>query len=58
MATEKEITVAKIPPLEKVIRPIIWRLPEKFQTIALTPFIPLYILFQNYLEVVYCIPEF
>jgi uncharacterized protein YbaR (Trm112 family)/2-polyprenyl-3-methyl-5-hydroxy-6-metoxy-1,4-benzoquinol methylase len=33
--------------LEKVVRPIVWRLPEFLQTAALTPFVPLYILRQR-----------
>lgn len=33
--------------LERVIRPWCWRLPERFQTVALLPIIPLYLIHQN-----------
>jgi uncharacterized protein YbaR (Trm112 family)/SAM-dependent methyltransferase len=33
---------------ERIIRPIIWRLPTRLQTVALAPFIPLYLLRQNF----------
>lgn len=32
--------------LETVIRPVVWRLPEKLQSVALSPFVPLYIAHQ------------
>jgi SAM-dependent methyltransferase/uncharacterized protein YbaR (Trm112 family) len=34
---------------ENIIRPICWRLPESLQTVLLTPFIPLYIFYQNFI---------
>jgi uncharacterized protein YbaR (Trm112 family) len=33
--------------MEQVIRPVIWRLPETLQTVALVPLLPLYIIHQN-----------
>lgn len=33
--------------MENIIRPICWRLPEKLQSVALLPIIPLYLLHQN-----------
>lgn len=33
--------------VERVTRPMIWRLPETWQTIALAPTVPLYIVYQN-----------
>jgi SAM-dependent methyltransferase/uncharacterized protein YbaR (Trm112 family) len=34
--------------LERVLRPICWRLPESLQTIMLLPIIPLYLIHQNF----------
>src|SRR5258706_3244044 len=34
--------------IETAIRPLIWRLPDSVQTIALLPFIPLYVIRQNF----------
>jgi SAM-dependent methyltransferase len=34
--------------MEKVIRPFCWRLPERLQTLALAPIIPLYFVHQNF----------
>jgi hypothetical protein len=36
--------------MERIVRPVIWRLPETLQTIALLPLLPLYIIRQNFLE--------
>jgi uncharacterized protein YbaR (Trm112 family) len=33
--------------MERIIRPLIWRLPETLQTVALIPLLPLYIIHQN-----------
>ena len=33
--------------MEQVLRPVIWRLPETLQTIALVPLLPLYVIHQN-----------
>jgi uncharacterized protein YbaR (Trm112 family)/SAM-dependent methyltransferase len=32
--------------LERVLRPVVWRLPEKAQTVVLSPLVPLYMLHQ------------
>lgn len=32
---------------ERVVRPVVWRLPEKLQTLALLPFVPAYIAYQK-----------
>ena len=36
--------------LEKMMRPILWRLPEFLQTVVLFPIIPLYIFHQNFIR--------
>jgi len=33
--------------MERLIRPVIWRLPNKLQTVALLPIVPLYVIRQN-----------
>ncbi len=33
--------------MEKLIRPVVWRLPERLQTAALLPIVPLYLIHQN-----------
>jgi SAM-dependent methyltransferase len=32
--------------MEQVVRPVVWRLPEKLQSVALSPFVPLYMAHQ------------
>ena len=36
--------------MERIIRPVVWRLPNPLQTIALLPIIPLYLIHQNLLD--------
>jgi SAM-dependent methyltransferase/uncharacterized protein YbaR (Trm112 family) len=36
--------------LERVLRPVLWRLPERLQTIALTPIVPLYLFYHSRLR--------
>ena len=33
--------------MEQIIRPVMWRLPETLQTVALVPLLPLYVIHQN-----------
>lgn len=35
--------------IENAVRPVVWRLPEALQTLALVPVVPLYMLHQNWL---------
>jgi uncharacterized protein YbaR (Trm112 family)/SAM-dependent methyltransferase len=47
-ASEQRTVIRRIIMLmERVIRPVCWRLPERFQTVALLPIIPLYLIHQN-----------
>jgi uncharacterized protein YbaR (Trm112 family)/SAM-dependent methyltransferase len=33
--------------LERIIRPVVWRLPDSLQTVALAPIVPLYLAYEN-----------
>ncbi len=34
--------------MERILRPVMWRLPDRLQTLALAPIVPLYIAYENF----------
>jgi uncharacterized protein YbaR (Trm112 family)/SAM-dependent methyltransferase len=43
---QRTLTRRGLMTLERLVRPVVWRLPERAQAVALTPLVPLYMVYQ------------